>query len=385
METKFTFGAVLDILFTYTTAGASALADFYIERDRTLVYKWRHDKAFPSRPLFPGIIRFVMDKSSEATRPVIREKINGCIESSALTPAQKQELISEKVFPDYLLNVINALAVLWKLDKSGGDDENESDAAERLSVSALIAETDGKDASPETISASAEDAASLPASGDPRQTKLTVHINFSHSAIFNIFLAFAACLLGDGLWAALAWALRWSSDVWTRGGGGPSFIWGLLFALPIIVLAMLPPRGEGSRGTKRRDMILFAGSFSAAGGAAGFLLAKARLGELITQWVAVLVAKEIVLVFISALVMTFLPTLVLLALLRFPKIQSPIFFLMELGPALLCVLFALPAVFAGAWHGGAFWLGGYIAGAAARLGMYLSVRHILKRYPAAYT
>jgi hypothetical protein len=378
METKFTFGRVLNIFFSHMTAGASELADRYVYRDRTLIYKWLRDRAFPSRPLIPDIIRFAMDKSSEATRPIIRSRINECIAFSDLSPAQKQELIQEEAFPDYLLNVINALAVLWKKDKGGGAEENESEAANLPPVTTCSSEDERQDVPPAICAAPPEDSPQPPAWDSPHQADRAIHITFSYETLLNIFLAAIACVAGDGLWVVLAWMLRWPGNAWMQGGGLPAFLWGLLFAFPVMTLALLPPRGAGPHRIGPGGKLLLAGGFSAAGGTAGFLLAQAGLGELFAGWGAAPAAKEILLVFISALVLTFLPTLALLALLRFPKTGTVSFLLMEFGPALLCVLFALPAILAGGRSGGTFWLGGFLAGAAAKLAMYLFVRRVLK-------
>jgi hypothetical protein len=187
MEMQFTLGAVLDILFRHTAAGASELADHYVYRDRTLIYKWGHGRAFPPRPLFPDIVRFAMDKSSEAIRQLIRGEIDQRIAVSGLSSGQKEELLREDAFQDYLLGVLCALAVLWKRDRGGAADEGvqtESPAADEKSSAA--------DAAP---------------SGDLRSPDRVIQISLSSAAVRNALMAAAACLVGDGLWAALAWAL----------------------------------------------------------------------------------------------------------------------------------------------------------------------------------
>jgi hypothetical protein len=70
--------------------------------------------------------------------------------------------------------------------------------------------------------------------------------------------------------------------------------------------------------------------------------------------------NEILLVFISALVMTFLPALTLLMLLRFFQRSERTLPPDGACPASLCVLFALPAILSGIWPVGAFWLGGFL-------------------------
>ena len=381
METKFTFGTVLNFILSYTSAGPKQLADYYVNRHRSLVYKWKLDQAFPSKELFPGIIEFAEKESRESTQPAMRSQIDACIRSSGLSSMRKQQIIEEDSFQDYLLNVINELAILWRekgdtLDLPEKDESDPPDSPVKL----CAAEDDEKDALPQPAMVQAENTQLQPVPEQPRPIELAIHITFSNMILLNIFLAAAACLAGDGLWAALSWVLRWPNDAWTQGGGLQAFLWGLLFTFPVVALAMLSLRGKGSPVIGKNNRLLLTVGFTTAGGVAALLLALSAPGRLLGgQDVSAL--NKIFLVFVSALVMTFLPTLTLLALLRFPKIGAIPFLLMELGPAFLCILFALPTILAGTWLGGAFWLGGFLAGGAAKIAMYFAVWQILKGYP----
>jgi hypothetical protein len=88
------------------------------------------------------------------------------------------------------------------------------------------------------------------------------------------------------------------------------------------------------------------------------------------------------LVFISALVLSFFPLLILLALLRFPKTTPRAFLFLEFCPALLCLLAALPTLLSGRPPIGQVWLGGLFAGLALKVLMFVSVRTVLKAIPA---
>ena len=75
MEEQFTFGVVLKIIFKYIQASPAVLAEQYVDRDRTLVYKWLRGASSPPKRLFPDIIRFVTENSSEPMRALIRAEI----------------------------------------------------------------------------------------------------------------------------------------------------------------------------------------------------------------------------------------------------------------------------------------------------------------------
>ncbi|MDI9499062.1 MAG: hypothetical protein QM270_11350 [Bacillota bacterium] len=381
METKFTLGTVLDIIFSYTTTGPRKLAEQYVDRHRSLIYKWRLDQAFPTKELFPGIIEFAVRESSESSHQAMRGRIDACILSSSLSSARKQQIMEEESFRNYLMNVFNELAILWR-EKGDTVDSPEKNGLEAtvFSVIPRVAEDEEKLVSLQTGEAQTEDIPLNPEPEHPRSGEFAIHITLSHTTLLTMFLAAVACFAGDGLWAVLSWALGWPGDAWMRGGGLPAFLWGLLFALPVVELAMLSLRGRGPRGVGKKGRLLLAAGFTAAGGMAALLLALSAPGLFLAGQAGSAV-RDLLLVFISAFVMTFLPILTLLALLRFPRVRTVPFLLMELGPALMCTLFSFPVVLTGTWFDKAFWLGGFLAGAAAKLMMFFAVWLTLKGYP----
>lgn len=62
------FGDILKIVFDHIHESPRTLAEMYIDRDRSLVYKWLNHTALPTKKLIPGIVRFICDNTNEPVR-----------------------------------------------------------------------------------------------------------------------------------------------------------------------------------------------------------------------------------------------------------------------------------------------------------------------------
>jgi hypothetical protein len=103
---KFTVGGVLQLLFLYINESPATLAEFYIDRDRTLVYKWLRDAAILPKKHVPDIIRFVRENSTQTVRLRIRNETDQFISESGLNATTKKTLLSNNDFDKYLEEVL---------------------------------------------------------------------------------------------------------------------------------------------------------------------------------------------------------------------------------------------------------------------------------------
>ena len=110
MDERFTFADALKIVFKYIPSSPSVLAEQYVDRDRTLVYKWLRGSAFPSKKLFHHIIRFITEHSSEPVSYLIRAEMNQSIANSPLINRFDKANDDETTFADYLESLFSLLA-----------------------------------------------------------------------------------------------------------------------------------------------------------------------------------------------------------------------------------------------------------------------------------
>jgi hypothetical protein len=77
-------GGILRIVFRHIKESPRTLAELYVYRDRTLVYKWLHDDATPPKGLVPGIVAFAMERSCEPVRLIIKSELDAYVAASGI-------------------------------------------------------------------------------------------------------------------------------------------------------------------------------------------------------------------------------------------------------------------------------------------------------------
>ena len=370
MDTKFTFGAALKIIFKYIQASPTVLAEQYVDRDRTLVYKWLRDTSFPPKKLFPDIIRFVMKNSSEPMRVMIRTEMEELLSGAELNTHFGKTLDGEADFTDFLESVFSLLTAEKALEKS-----------QKLVGAAESADKQKKSDDPTSGATPEELFQSLAPSAGMRD----IHIRLTSKTMIGIGFALLAAVSGELLWQIACYILRLPVTTGIPSGEAsifPALLRGF-FVFPIIVSAMISLRGESSydQALLRSKKIVIMFCYAIAGGIGGLLLASPGLEIMVEGFLPSPVPQAVFLVFIHALVISFLPLCVTLALLRFPKLLPGTFILIEFSPALLCALAALPVLFIEQSSTGRIWLGGLLPGLVLSFLMFISVRLVLKKYP----
>ncbi|MCL2337069.1 MAG: zinc ribbon domain-containing protein [Firmicutes bacterium] len=344
-EEQFTFAAALKIIFKYTQTPPAVLAEQYVDRDRTLVYKWLRGAVSPPKKLFPGIIKFVMEQSSEEMRTLMRSEMEQCLSETVLDMPLGKTTDREIGFTEYLENVFNLLAIEKARQKNGHSSVEQNQPEIHIA----------------------------------NEHKIPIWLTYPAVKCLGFLLL--AAVTGEILWAIIAFVLRWPSTVGGPYNGAlvfPAMLKGFLI-LPIIVFSIVSLRREYSfiRTLSKSQNMIVIFSYALTGGIAGVLLASPGLEGLVGRFLTTPVPQALFLVFIHGLVLSFLPLCVLWALFRFPRITTSAFLVMEFCPALLCVLAAWPVLFLGWFPEGRVWLGGFFPALVLNISMYLSARMVL--------
>ncbi len=103
---RFSCGGILGIIFRHIKESPRTLAELYIFRDRSLVYKWLHDSVTPFKGLVPGIVTFVMEKSCEPVRLSIRKELEDYVHASGLRPEIVAQLVGTAPFRKFLEDIL---------------------------------------------------------------------------------------------------------------------------------------------------------------------------------------------------------------------------------------------------------------------------------------
>ncbi len=361
METRFTFGSVLKIIFKYIQARPSVLAEQYVYRDRTLIYKWLRDTVFPPKMLFPDILRFVMERSSEPVRGLIRMEMDRYISETDLEARLKKTLDEKSDFEEYLNGVFCLLSAV-KIEK-----------VPKYTEITEPSETPNQPILP-------------PADEKPAPAERTIHIRLTSATMITIGFALLAAISGEILWGIIAYALQWSYapvGLYHAASGLTAFLWGFFHVVPVAVFGMLSIRKAAPlmRALSGFKKLAYISCYALAGGIGGVLLAGSGLSGMAQSLTSVPTLQGAILVFIGALVLSFFPLLILLALLKFPKTTPFAFLFLEFCPALLCLLAALPTLLSGPLSTGQVSLGGFFVGFVLKVLMFVSIRTVLKVYP----
>jgi len=324
-ECKFTWGGVLRIVFDSVNQSPAHLSEFYIDRDRSLVYRWLRDEAAPTSKLLPDIVRFVKESSVVAERLKLKTDMDAYINLSSLSEQVKNALIMEDDFEKYIT------------------------AALRIALS--------------------ERKKKQPAETAPRIV----------IPLLTIVFALLAALLGGLIWNILNHLFDWP---FYMGGSGNeptgilAFIWGITVGVPVIVFALLSLRMVKPASTMftQRDRRLAVVFYSLAAGAAGFIFYNSGFRSFVEGFGYSYGLQEIVIVVVYAALLSILPFLSVFALLRFPKIAKGMLIVVLSAPVLLSVMSVWGTVLVNRPEGEVAQLRGFLVGLLLRLAMFTAVR-----------
>jgi hypothetical protein len=210
----FSSGGILRIVFRYIKESPRIMAELYLYRDRTLVYKWLHDNATPSKALVPGIVAFVMEKTCDPVRLSIRNELDAYVAASGIEPEIVALLAGTSPFPKYM---------------------------EDLILLAISLPSREKPAMSHLVRLEADPVAE--AGQDGTRKGLTI-------PIAELALALLAVFSSSALWNGINRLLGWT---YYMGGTGreprdlAAAVWGISLALPLVLLALAARRKAGAR------------------------------------------------------------------------------------------------------------------------------------------
>jgi hypothetical protein len=329
------FSELLKIAFSHINESPRTLAEFYIDRDRTLVYKWLNNSATPPKKLVPGIVRFIKDHTIPSARVVIRSDFNRYIEASGIHQEAIALLTSTADFEEYLEEIFSYAISEKKQASTKGSEKNEN------------READGG---------------------------LTVSV--------KLVLAVLAATLGGLLWNVLNRIAGWP---FYMGGsaneplGTASAIWGFLTLMPVIllVLSISENRLAFSALLNKRNVFLSI-LYAAAGALGAFVFYNAGIRGAIEKKQIGYFPQELAIAFFFALIIATLPFLTLL-LFRQQNKRSWQTLLFVLLPCVACSAIVLLTALIGKPDLEISQLRGFLVGGVLRSVMFFQADWALKK------
>ena len=333
-EQKFTWGGALKVVFHSVGKSPAHLAEFYIDRDRTLVYRWMRDEAAPPEKLLPSIVRFVAENCVGAERVKLKAEMDAYIRKTALGSEIKDALAGEGDFEKYISGVL------------------------RIALA-------------ERRYRQAEAPAATPGAAVP---------------LASIVYALLAALSGGLIWNLLNRLFGWLFYMGGSGNepaGAPAFLWGLIMGAPIIAFALLSQMGAqpSHNPPAPRDWRLVAAAYPLAAGAAGFVFYNSGVRGYVEGFGYAYGMQEAIIVSAYAALLSFLPLLSILALLRFPHMGWRRFAAIVAAPVVASILCVLGTMIVGRPEPEVAQLRGFAVGLALRLSMFVAARAALAGVP----
>lgn len=328
----FTPGFVLGILFDNTTKGQKYFADFYINRDRTLVYKWINDTAILPKKHVPDVVRFVLDHTSPSVRLQIKSEIQHAIYVSCLCEESKSSLFLIENFDNYLSEVL------------------------LHAISMRITERHSKQSIP------AENHKEVPYK--------------EKNLVSAIVYAFLVPITGGILWNIFnhIFCLRFF-----MGGSGnepsgiTSIIWGVLTAIPVIVFSLLSLEQEITPiNARTKGFLIFL--YSLGGGLGAFVFYNSGFRNYIESFGLAYGYQECIIAGFYALVVSNFPLVVLFPVFRLTSEPLKTLFILILLPLFATVLAVLGTWLVNRPEIEIAQLRGFLVGIVLRLCMFVVVR-----------
>lgn len=94
MSSKFDLKALLDIIFKATEKSADIMADNYLLKDKSIISEWEKSAIVPGNDDIQGIIKFVLNESTDTQQQTIRDNIEQLVKESALKKELKEAILS---------------------------------------------------------------------------------------------------------------------------------------------------------------------------------------------------------------------------------------------------------------------------------------------------
>ncbi len=124
MKDRLNFKNILDILMKVTKKNAGFLADMYLFKGVSMIYKWNNNTVIPSCEDINNIVTFAVQESSEVQKRAIRENIEKLTHNSMLSEDIINEVLRIATFEQFLFDVLNISTELDFYEKRDKVDTN---------------------------------------------------------------------------------------------------------------------------------------------------------------------------------------------------------------------------------------------------------------------
>ncbi|OPZ91942.1 MAG: hypothetical protein BWY74_01803 [Firmicutes bacterium ADurb.Bin419] len=144
MKDRLNFKNILDILMKVTKKNAGFLADMYLFKGVSMIYKWNSNTVIPGCEDINNIVTFAVQESSEVQKRAIRENIEKLILNSMISEDIKNEVLKIATFEQFLFDVLN---ISTELDFYEKKDKVETNGA--IKIDSCNNEVNGYEVVPE--------------------------------------------------------------------------------------------------------------------------------------------------------------------------------------------------------------------------------------------
>ncbi len=203
IDSAFTTGFILKTLFRYSFENQRYFTEYYVNCDKSLVYKWINDTVALPKKHVANIVRFSIEQTNDSEKLQIRNIIQQKLVHISLCDESKASLLNKEDFGEFLSGAL-MYAIACRT-------EQQKNPYSRLASTGI----------------------SLP---------------------MLLACGFFALISGGILWTFLNRLLGWTYFMGGQGNepaGLPSFIWGVLSNMPIIVFALLAARKSANLSRSR--------------------------------------------------------------------------------------------------------------------------------------
>ncbi|MDP4181112.1 MAG: hypothetical protein Q8942_08485 [Bacillota bacterium] len=115
MKCEYNIKTVLEIIFKITKKNADILAHTYLLKDKSIISKWRNNKAIPRNDDISKIVEFVVNESTLSQQKIIRDNIEKLIVNEPLKEDIKNIILNASAFTEFLQE---ALSVAISINES---------------------------------------------------------------------------------------------------------------------------------------------------------------------------------------------------------------------------------------------------------------------------
>lgn len=128
MNCEYNIKAVLEIIFKVTKKNADILAHIYLLKDKSIISKWKNNKAIPRNDDISKIVEFVVNESTLSQKKIIRDNIEILIEKEPIKGDLKNIILNTTDFAEFLKEALSLSISLSETDIEPQDIKDTNDS-----------------------------------------------------------------------------------------------------------------------------------------------------------------------------------------------------------------------------------------------------------------